>query len=105
MNISFQKQIIELIKEKILFVLTKSDQKTDESMIKISEGFKKDINHYLKVDDIDNRLVSFSSQDVLENRNKASVENLLNLFDISYPFIFISIKGMYTIIFYLVCPK
>jgi GTPase SAR1 family protein len=74
---------IELIKEKILFVLTKSDQKTDESMIKISEGFKNDINHYLKVDDMDNRLVSFSSQDVLENGNKVSVDNLLNLFDIS----------------------
>lgn len=74
---------IELIKEKILFVLTKSDQKTDESMIKISEGFKKDINHYLKVDDMDNRLVSFSSQDVLENGNKACVDKLLHLFDIS----------------------
>lgn len=74
---------IELIKEKILFVLTKSDQKTDESMTKISEGFKNDINHYLKVDDMANRLVSFSSEDVLENGNKASVENLLHLFDIS----------------------
>jgi GTPase Era involved in 16S rRNA processing len=71
---------IELIKTKIVFLLTKSDQKTDESMAKIIEGFKKDINHYLKVDDMDNRIVSFSSQDVLQNGNKVSVDNLLHLF-------------------------
>lgn len=74
---------IELIKGKVLVVLTKSDQKSKDSIDKIIDGFKTDINHYLKVDDMDNHLVSFSSQDVLEKGNKASVDNLLNLFDIS----------------------
>lgn len=74
---------IELIKDKILFVLTKSDQKTLASINKIIDGFKNDINNYLKVDDMDKRIVSFSSQEVLEAGNSAGIENLLNLFDIS----------------------
>jgi len=74
---------IELIKDKILFVLTRSDQKTAESMNKIIDGFKNDINHYLKVSDMDNRIIPFSSKEVLDDGNSNAIESLFNLFDIS----------------------
>jgi GTPase Era involved in 16S rRNA processing len=77
---------IEMIKDKILFVLTKSDQKTTDSINKIIDGFKNDINHYLKVDDMDNRIISFSSNNVLEEGNRDCLEKLLSLFEVSINF-------------------
>lgn len=72
------------IKDKILFVLTKSDSKINEQSIdKIITGFKEDISKYLHIDDIENRIISFSANDFLENNDSRSNDKLLNLFDVS----------------------
>ncbi|NRT10872.1 dynamin family protein [Flavobacterium sp. 14A] len=83
LELFLQRPEIELIKDKIIFILTKSDQKTTEGINKIIEGFKIDINKYLKVDDIDSRIISFSANDIFEKENNSSNEKLLDLFEVS----------------------
>lgn len=74
---------INSIKEKIIFVLTKSDQKSDESMKKIISGFKNDLQQYINVDDLENRILPFSSTNIIEKGDSQELEKLLNLFEIT----------------------
>lgn len=78
-----QRPEINLIKDKILFALTKSDNKTTESINKIIDGFKIDILKYLNISDIDKRIISFTANDIFDKQDNNSNEKLLNLFDVS----------------------